>query len=190
MPRTRQILPLAVVAGLLLSALFAAPSAASAPAPDRATQEFEIKFMERTIEHHLLGIEMAELCVEKATDPPPAGDATLVDTCQTIIADQSAEVEQLQTWLRDWYGIEFQPKLPGGTLNQLEMLAGEDFDVAVSEMFIEHHLRQIKLSTRCLLRAEHRELQQFCQHTIDVQSADIVTFETILRQHGEEFRGS
>jgi uncharacterized protein (DUF305 family) len=186
----RQILERAAVVGVLSSALVAAPVAASGPAPDRAAQQFEIKFMERTIEHHMMGVEMAELCVEKTTAPPPAGDATLVETCETIAADQSAEAEQLRTWLRDWYGIDFEPKMSGGMLNQLERLSGEDFDIAVSEMFIKHHLRQIKSSTKCLLRAEHEELQQFCQHTIDVQSADIVTFQDILREHGEEFRGA
>lgn len=185
----RPHIPLIASVALLVGLVAASPAAASAPAPDPSARQFEIRFMERTIEHHMMGVEMAELCIEKATPPPPDGDATLVDRCQTIAADQSAEAQQLMTWLRDWYGIEFEPKMSSGMLAKLEKADGEAFDVEVSEMFIEHHLRQIKSSTKCLIRAWHAELKDFCQHTIDVQSADIVVFTEILEQHGEDFRG-
>lgn len=185
--RTRIAATLAAVA---VSALAVAPAAASAPAPDPAARQFEIRFMERTIEHHLMGVEMAELCLEKATPPPPATDTALRDRCEMIRADQTAEAAQLTAWLRDWYGVEFEPKMGMGMLRQLMKADGEEFDVEVSEMFIEHHLRQIRESTKCLLRAWHAELRELCQHTIDVQSQDIVVFRSILIDHGEDFRGA
>ena len=74
-------------------------------------------------------------------------------------------------------------------LTKLEKEEGEEFDVEVSEMFIEHHLRQIRESTKCLVRAWHDELREFCQHTIDVQTADILMFRQVLEQHDETFRG-
>lgn len=189
MIRPRRLALFAPVTGLLLAAIAAAPVAASAPAPDRSTARFEIRFMERTIEHHMMGVEMANLCVQKTTAPPPEGDATLRERCAMIAADQSAEAQQLMTWLEEWYGIEFEPKMSDGMLTKLEKAQGEEFDIEVTEMFIEHHLRQIRESTKCLYRAGHDELQQFCQHTIDVQSADIVVLTDILEQHGEDFRG-
>lgn len=180
----------AIAAALAVSALNLAPVAASAPAPDRSAERFEIRFMERTIEHHMMGVAMADLCLQKATPPPPASDTTLRERCAMIRADQSAEAAQLRAWLEDWYGVEFEPKMGMGMLQQLMKAEGEEFDIEVSEMFIEHHLRQIRESTRCLVEAWHRELREFCQHTIDVQSADIVEFREILLNHGEDFRGS
>jgi uncharacterized protein (DUF305 family) len=173
------------VGALLLLVLTAAPAAASAPAPDRSAQRFEIRFMERTIEHHLMGVEMAELCVEKTTPPPPDADTRLRELCSTIAADQAVEAQQLMTWLRDWYGIEFEPKMSGGgMMAKLEEAEGEAFDIEVSEMFIDHHMRQIKSSTKCLVRAWHDQLEAQCQQMIDVQSAEIVVFTEILEAHG------
>jgi len=178
----RTIVP-GVLAALLLTAL-ASPVAASAPASDPATQRFEIRFMEKTIEHHLMGVMMAEMCVEKATDPPPAADQTLVDLCAQIAAAQAAQAETLQTWLLDWYGIDFEPKLSGGGMNRLERATGEEFDVLVTDMFIDHHLRQIRMSDDCLVRAEHPELLSMCEQMIASQAAEIVTFRGILAAHG------
>jgi len=175
---------------LLATTLLAVPTLASGPAPERPTQRFEINFMEGTIEHHLLGVAMAELCVQKTTEPPPEGDTTLRELCASIAQNQAAEAAQLQSWLRDWYGIEFEPDIKPGPLKQLERAEGEQFDIKVSDMFIEHHLVQLKNSTKCLLKAFHPELLALCQQTIVAQSAEILTFRDILQQHGEDFHGS
>ena len=156
---------------------------ASGPAPDRATQQFEIRFMERTIDHHLMGVEMAELCVEKVTAPPPESDAQIRDLCSQIAAAQSAEAQQLQEWLQQWYGITYEGQ-PRGTLQPLERLSGEEFDIAISEEFIEHHAGQIESSLECLQRAFHPDLLEICNTQIAVQSAEILAFRFILMDHG------
>lgn len=172
-----------LVLTLLLTALVT-PVAASGSASDRAIQQFEIRFMEKTIEHHLMGVEMGEMCLERATAPPPASDETLVELCSQIIAVQSGQAELLMAWLDEWYGVDFQPKLSDGMMNRLERASGEEFDIMVSEMFIDHHLRQIRMSDDCLMRAEHGELLSLCQQMIASQAAEIGTFRGILADHG------
>lgn len=171
-----------MLAALLLAAL-ATPVAASAPASDPATQRFEIRFMEKTIEHHLMGVMMADMCIEQATDPPPTADETLVDLCAQIAAAQAAQAETPQTWLSEWYGIDFDPRLSGGGMNRLERATGEEFDVMVSETFIDHHLRQIRMSDDCLARAEHPELLSMCEQMIASQAAEILIFREIVAAH-------
>ena len=190
MTRSSRVARLLLAATFVMAAMgaWAAPAAAEEPAPDRSTQQFEIRFMEFTIEHHLMGVEMAELCMEKTTPPPPEGDATLVERCAVIAEDQAQEAQMLQDWLRDWYGVEFEPKMSSGQLNKLIKAEGEEFDIEVAGMFIEHHLRQIKESQKCLERAFHEELLDLCQHMIAEQSANIIVFRDILQQHGEDFR--
>jgi len=178
------------VVALFVSLLVVAPAAASEPAPRRSTQRFEIRFMESTIEHHLMGVEMAELCLRKATAPPPSADADLRELCQMIAQNQAREAQQLQAWLQAWYGTQFRPKMSSGQLRQLVRAEGEEFDEEVSEMFIEHHLDQIREARKCLERAFHPELLALCRHMIDEQSAEIVVFREILRQHGEHSRDS
>lgn len=185
----RRPLAIALILGVAVAAIAVAPVAAAGPAPDRATERFEIRFIQRTIEHHLMGVEMAELCVDRATAPPPDGDATLREVCASIAATQAAEAGELQELLMAWYGVDFEPMMAGG-MTSLERLSGEAFDAAVSEMFIKHHLRQIRSSAQCVVRAYHEELVQRCLEMIDVQSEEVVVFRDILRQHGEQFRGS
>ena len=61
--------------------------------------EFEIAFMEMMIRHHRQAIREAERCVDRAYHDE------LMTLCQNIIETQSAEIEQMQTWLCEWYGI-------------------------------------------------------------------------------------
>ena len=185
-PRT-SVYPL--FASMVMVAGAVAPVASSGPAPDRSAKRFEIRFMKQTIEHHMMGVEMAEMCLDKATTGPPATDATLRETCATIAAAQKAEADKLMGWLDDWYGVDFDPKTKDdGMMRRLERAKGEKFDIKVSQMFIEHHLQQIGQSTKCLVRAAHAELREFCQKTIVDQSAEIVTFMGILEDHGAEYR--
>lgn len=71
---------------------------ADAPAPDQQTAKHEIKYMENMIGHHAIAIMM--------TNHPD-----LISMCQSIIATQSAEIEMMQTWLQDWYGVTDEPKM-------------------------------------------------------------------------------
>lgn len=175
------------LAAVVMAATGVAPIASSGPAPDRPERRFEIRFMKQTIQHHMMAVAMAEMCVDKATAPPPATDATLGETCTKIAAAQQAEIDQLKAWLLAWYGIDYDPTMSDdGTMRRLERATGESFDIKVSQLFVEHHLQQIRQSTKCLVRA-HPELRDFCQKTIVDQSAEIVTFMEILEDHGERF---
>ncbi len=62
-------------------------------------EEFEIDFMTSMIRHHQQAIRDAERCVDRAYHDE------LVQLCQGIIDAQRAEIEQMQTWLCDWYSI-------------------------------------------------------------------------------------
>ena len=61
--------------------------------------EFEVEFMQMMIEHHLAAIREASKCVERAYHE------ALRDLCENIIVTQAAEIEQMRTWLCQWYGV-------------------------------------------------------------------------------------
>ena len=61
--------------------------------------EFEIEFMQMMIKHHLKAIKEASKCVERAFHPESR------ELCENIITSQAAEIEQMRTWLCQWYGI-------------------------------------------------------------------------------------
>lgn len=65
----------------------------------RSGEEFEIELIQMMSQHHAKAVKMASRCVDRADH------AELVDLCGQIVATQTAEIQELQTWLCDWYGI-------------------------------------------------------------------------------------
>lgn len=63
----------------------------------RSGAEFEIAFMESMIAHHSRAIREAQECLRKAAHKQ------LVRLCESIIAAQSAEIEQMKQWVCEWY---------------------------------------------------------------------------------------
>ncbi|HYO87581.1 MAG TPA: DUF305 domain-containing protein, partial [Candidatus Limnocylindrales bacterium] len=89
---------------LTLLALAAVTGAALAdgPIPGRAGRA-EVRFLEGMIDHHQMALDMANHCLDRAsTDEVRA-------LCEAVIAAQTPEIEQMQGWLLDWYGIDYQP---------------------------------------------------------------------------------
>ena len=59
--------------------------------------EFEIEFMEMMIRHHRKAVREGEQCVRKAYHHE------LIEMCHDIIAAQTAEIQQFEQWLCQWY---------------------------------------------------------------------------------------
>ncbi len=155
----------------------AAPRVASTAAPEKATAKYEQDFMMGMIDHHQMAIDMAEMCLEEAVHPE------LRSMCENIIATQSAEIQQMQSWLSDWYGVTYEPMMKAGMMRQMEKLAalsGEDFEIAFMEMMIRHHRAAVQEGQQCVRRAYHEALIEMCQNIITVQTAEIQQMEAWL----------
>ncbi|WP_272028117.1 DUF305 domain-containing protein, partial [Kocuria rosea] len=90
------VLALGAVAGTGVAT--AAPAFAQAPAGNEQSADFEVKFLKSMIDHHYMAVVMAQECVDKAVHPE------LAAMCEDIITVQNQEIEQMQTWLQEWYG--------------------------------------------------------------------------------------
>jgi uncharacterized protein (DUF305 family) len=88
---------------ILTAVTGAAPAVvADQPVEGRAGRS-EARFLEGMIDHHQMALDMAADCLGKA-------QTTEVTTvCQAIIDAQGAEIELMQGWLLDWYGIQYTP---------------------------------------------------------------------------------
>lgn len=162
------------------------PAAADRPAPDRATAKFEIRFMQDMIDHHAMAVDMAEMCVMKAVH------AELRAMCEEIIATQSQEIQQMQNWLEQWYGVSYQPQMKPGEMRMMERLAslsGAEFEVAFMQMMIRHHEQAIREAEQCLRRASHPELRTLCQNIIATQGAEIEQMQAWLCEWYDICRG-
>ncbi len=61
--------------------------------------EFEIEFMQQMIRHHKMAIVKSSQCLMRAYHDE------LQDMCAEIISAQLAEIQQMQEWLCNWYGL-------------------------------------------------------------------------------------
>ena len=162
---------------LFLAAMFAAfatPALADAPAPDQQTAKYEIKFMENMIDHHAMAVMMAEMCTMMAVHPE------LVAMCEDIIVTQSAEIEMMQTWLHDWYGIHYEPMMHMGEMEGHMKMDPAQFEEWFMKRMISHHATAIKESEDCLEEAYHPELLSMCQNIIVTQAEEINTMQAWL----------
>ena len=143
-------------------------------APKRRAAAFEVKFMEEMIDHHTAAIRMTDLCIDRAVH------SELRDLCETMSEAQAAEIDEMQGWLADWYGISYEPQLNRKMQRQIAKLAqldGEEFELEFLQMMIEHHEMAIDNAMNCEDRAYHPELISMCENIISAQSAEIATME-------------
>lgn len=173
------------------------------------TRDFEIHFMEFTIDHHFSALRMTELAAgtdvtrnagispNEGTSPTPGFPST---SAKADMADlkslarrnnrmQREEILMLQMFLHDWYGINYQPKFPASARPMLDLLdnaqPGKDFDHVFFEVLSQHHADLLDLLNRCLTGAEllHPDLHRACNDMWHSQTADIDDMRRELSRH-------
>lgn len=153
------------------AALGPAVAHADDPAPHQQQREREIAYMTFSIDHHSMGLMMAEIGIEKAADP------RLVAVSHQIMQAQAAEIAELQGWLLDWYGMTYEPQMMPGDREMLDYLEalpkGETFDTVYSLLFIQHHQTIIQRSRQDRPRFYHDELRQMASMVIQNQTQEI-----------------
>jgi uncharacterized protein (DUF305 family) len=181
MNSSRRVISGLLAFGAVAAIGFATSATASGPAPEQKAAKFEQRFLIETIDHHFGALKMGKICARKGERNK------LRNVCPEIVEAQSEEIDQMQRWLKRWYDEEKSPELDEQMTNDLEELRdarrGEDFDVMVSEMFIEHHELQIRRSERCVEKAAHKRLVAMCEEQIDLQGAEIKVFEKVIKSY-------
>lgn len=167
----RFLLPVALLAGAFL------PVQADEPAPNEHTARHEVDFMQHTIDHHLQGIRMSEVCMQRATSPE------LIELCTTMVTSHRAEIDQLQSWLQGWYGETHDPHLAEpqhALIEHLETLSNGEFERSYLKQMIPHHMVGIKEAAKCAVQFHHGELLDMCATAIAVQAEEIRSMRTML----------
>ena len=166
----RIIVRLTVALVATLAGLVGVTGSASAgePAPDERTARYEADFLTGMIDHHTMAVHMAMMCQEKAVHDE------LRQMCEDIAAGQQQEIEAMQGWLLDWYGVTYVPEMRmGGGMRQLMSASGGDFEILFIESMIRHHTRAVREAQTCQERAYHPELLQLCDDIEAVQLREI-----------------
>lgn len=172
----------------VLSLLAVPTGVTRADEPGRGlTADFEVDYLRFIINHHFAALRMTELAAgsdrgrdaaispTEGTAPSPgfaltAAKASLDGLKQIARRNnrmQREEILQAQTFLRRWYGIEYQPQLTERNRRAIGLLeqaaAGRDFDIAFVEVFSRHHFIASQRSLECLVGSElrHKDLERY-----------------------------
>ncbi|GAA1436133.1 hypothetical protein GCM10009641_34280 [Mycobacterium cookii] len=113
----------------------------------------EAGFLREMVAHHREAIEMAG---ELARSERPAMRALGA----RIVSSQTAQVEQMETWLDEWYADEPSDTAYEPMMRDLSGLSGDRLDRTFLEDMVGHHMAAVMMSQRLLVHgaAEHDEV--------------------------------
>ncbi len=109
---------LSILFGLVMIVVTAFPLSsvlADGPIEGRAGRA-EVRYLEGMIDHHQMALDMAQDCLNKATTE------SVRTLCQNILDAQSTEIETMQGWLQDWYGIDYTPMSMADHMSMMSMM--------------------------------------------------------------------
>lgn len=199
----RRLLTLAFLSATLIVQI--APVWADEPGRG-ITAQFEINYLKFIIDHHYSALRIAELAAgtdatrdaaispSEGTPPSPTFAATpakaTLDEIKSLARranrTQREEILEAQGFLRDWYGIEYQPKIRPVNRLRIELLehtaAGEQFNHYWLETFSRHHYTALTRSLECLTSSElrHKALDRYCRGIVNGQLGEIDAMRELL----------
>jgi uncharacterized protein (DUF305 family) len=159
--------------------------------PDMMGQT-EQHFIVMMIPHHEDAIAMADLALTRAQHPE------LKTLAQSIKTTQTREIQDMQTWYKQWYGTDvpewqagpsgmhnrqgnprgFGMRMRhGGMMGMRSNLAAlqtaKDFDRAFIEDMIPHHEMAVMMAQMVLTNNQHPEMRTLAESMIKTQTAEI-----------------
>ncbi|WP_316436836.1 DUF305 domain-containing protein [Leptolyngbya sp. NK1-12] len=129
----------------------------------------EFDYLSQMIPHHQEAIDTAKIVLASSDRPE------MQTFAQEIIEVQSAEIEQMQAWLAEWYPDQ-QNTLPyTPMMRDLSQLQGDELDQTFLEDMIVHHHMAVMMS-RMLIHhqlVEHEPVRPFAEQIATSQMNEI-----------------
>lgn len=173
---------------------------------DGLTRNFEIGYLKFIINHHFAALRMTELAAgtdlqrdaaispAEGTSPTPStqpvqGKASMDELKSMARRNNRMQREEIltaQRFLKDWYGISYQPQLTSMSRAQIALLerapAGSQFDHLFMEVLSRHHFMALAPSTTCQVASDvqHDELHRYCSGIVHAQINDIEDMREML----------
>ncbi|UZQ55568.1 DUF305 domain-containing protein [Trichothermofontia sichuanensis B231] len=145
------------------------PSSPTATMQHSMPVSSEFDYLAQMIPHHQEAIATAQIILQRSRRPEMQAFA------RQIIAVQSAEIEQMQDWLKTWYpdrdaSVTYQPMM-----RDLSQLEGDALDQTFLQDMIGHHMGAVMMSQMLLNHnlVQHPPVQSFAQNIATTQRQEI-----------------
>lgn len=129
----------------------------------------EFEYLSQMIPHHEEAIATARILLQRSDRPE------MKQFAREIIRVQGAEIQQMQTWLKQWYPNQHNTRTYTPMMRELEQLRGTALDQAFLQDMIMHHMGAVMMSHQLLNRSlvQHDPVRPFAQNIADTQRAEI-----------------
>lgn len=153
------------------------------PAATSSSVPFDRAFIDAMVPHHESAIEMAEAAVDAGLSQPE-----LVTVANDIVDSQQAEIDEMLSWRRDWFGSsEIDPEgaselglsdeAMGMEHGTAEIESADDVDRAFAAAMIPHHEGAIQMAKLARERGQHEEIRTLAEAIISAQQREIEILE-------------
>lgn len=149
-----------------------------------ADEDFDLRFIDAMVPHHEGAVVMAEQALAHSQRPE------ILALAEEIIETQAEEIEQLETWRREWYprarSFRYMWHEEMGHMMQMsdDVLAamrmdvplGEadpDFDRRFLEAMIPHHEGAVEMADAALERSQRDEMLSLAEAIKTAQATEI-----------------
>lgn len=141
-------------------------------------------FLQMMIPHHQQAIDISNIALKTSRD------SELLALAKTIIKAQSAEIVQMQSWLKDanvnpgmGHSMGMGGMLDDAELSALSAATGKTFDALWLKGMIGHHDGAIHMTTM-IKDASNPDIKAFGERVVKDQSAQIVQMQAMLKRIG------
>lgn len=137
----------------------------------------EFDYLSQMIPHHQEAIASAQILLERSQRPQ------MKQFAQEIIKVQSAEIKQMQAWLKAWYPGQTSSQSYQPMMSNLSTLEGKSLDQTFLEEMIMHHRAAVMMSQMLLNRnlIKHQPVRPFAEQIATSQSREIRQMEVWLK---------
>ncbi len=162
------------------------------PAASSSAVPFDRSFIDAMVPHHQSAIEMANAAKRAGLTQPD-----LVALAGNIIASQQSEIEQMQTWRREWFGSSTIDPAGASALGMsdaemgmqhdaTEIESASDVDAAFAQAMIPHHEGAIAMANLAQEKGQHEEIKTLAGKIIEAQQAEI---DVLMKHASSEHHG-
>lgn len=135
----------------------------------------EAQFLVEMVAHH-------EEAIDAAAELARSDRPEMRELGRSIVEGQTAEVEQMEAWLAEWYpdrstSADYEPMM-----RDLEDLTGDELDRVFLEDMIGHHMAAVMMSQQLVVRdlADHPDVEDLARSISTSQHAEILTMRAWL----------
>ncbi len=138
----------------------------------------EREFIQGMIPHHQEAVDTAKIVLNRGGD-----NEEMRDLAQNIILAQEAEITNMKSWYRTWYGEDYKDDGKyKPMMRDLTPLSGTELDRAFLDNMIMHHMGALMMAQQVSVNIEHPEIRTLAENIAKTQSEEIITMRILLKK--------